>query len=74
MTKLRKPCPVTGCTAHPGPGKLMCLYHWRRCPPMLKSAVGATWRAWVADMGNTGKYTAYKTAADQAIAAVTAAQ
>lgn len=65
-TKLHD-CPVPICAAQAPQGVLMCRSCWHHVPARLKSAVGATWRAWKADLGNADKMRKYRTASQDAI-------
>jgi hypothetical protein len=60
------PCPIKDCTRHAKPGQLMCWPHWRRVPKPLNHAVFETYRNLRRDPE------AYRSARDQAIAAVNA--
>jgi len=67
VTRQAIPCPVPICTRTTPAGALMCRSCWTHVPPRLKTAVGATWRAWCADIGNREKAQRYRVASQDAI-------
>lgn len=60
-------CPVPVCGGTVAPRQLMCRACWQRVPARLKSKVGATWRAWKDDMGDTQKFRDYRITSQDAI-------
>lgn len=69
MTRLGAKCP-TGCGRPVEAGKLMCRPCWARVPVDLQSKVYATWRAWRKNLDNADLRRAYRSARDNAIAAI----
>lgn len=67
MTIPPRDCPVPVCCRTAAPHQLMCRPCWGAVPPRLKSTVGATWRAWSADLANPEKAKAYRIASQDAI-------
>lgn len=59
-------CPVAGCEAPVGDGKLLCLSHWQRTPKRLRDEVWRTWREYQNARGGGPKAAGFKAWRDAA--------